>query len=274
MSVLSVDMEKCVKCGICISACPVGIVHWGDIGYPEISPRRAGRCIECGQCVMMCPACANELDFMKDAGLTRTKDLKMPTAEEGLNLIMSRRSVRFFKDKAIPRETFEKLLTAAQQAPTAGNSQQVRWIVTFNPQKTKEVTNLILCWYREEIFKDPTSRIALLGAAMIAKAREGVDSLLRGAPHVAVAVVPKSFGWPEDGAIALTYLELASHALGVGCCWGGFLTSAIRNFKGLRDYLGIGEDEHVCGAQMMGYPSIRPTRQFAPRKELRVSWIG
>ncbi len=85
--------------------------------------------------------------------------------------------------------------------------------------------------------------------------------------------VPKDHMWPEDASIALTYFELAAHALGVGACWGGFLTAAIRNFEGLRDYLGIGCDEHVCGAQMFGYPLLRPARQYPTRKPLDISWI-
>ncbi len=274
MNLFSVNMEKCVKCGVCIKACPAGIVQWGDLGYPEVDEKRAGRCIGCGQCVMMCPSCADELSFMKDAQTVRAAELKLPSEEEALNLIMSRRSVRMFKDETIPRETFEKLFNVVRQAPTAVNSQNVRWIVTLDPAKTKEVTNLILCWFREEIFKNPTSRAALLGAGMIAKAKEGDDRLLRGAPHVAIAVTPAEYGWPEDGAIALTYLELAAHAMGIGCCWGGYLTTAIRSFKGLREYLGIGEDEHVCGAQMMGYAALKPARLFAPRREVKVDWIG
>lgn len=274
VSLFTVNMEKCIKCGVCVKACPAGIVRFGELGFPEVDRKREPRCIGCGQCVLMCPACADELSFLKDSQLVRAAEIKMPGEEEGLNLIKTRRSVRFFRDEAVPRETFEKLLDAVRQAPTAVNSQNVRWIITLDPEKTKEVTNLILCWFREEIFKNPTSRAAILGAGMIAKAKEGEDRLLRGAPHAAVAVVPKEYGWPEDGAIALTYLELAAHAMGLGCCWGGYLTTAIRNFKGLREYLGIGEDEHVCGAQMIGAPSLRPVRQFAPRKEVRVNWIG
>ena len=245
MNLFSVNMEKCVKCGVCIKACPAGIVQWSDFGYPAVEEKRAGRCIGCGQCVMMCPSCADELSFMKDAQTVRAAELKLPSEEEALNLIMSRRSVRMFKDETIPRETFEKLFNVVRQAPTAVNSQNVRWIVTLDPAKTKEVTNLILCWFREEIFKNPTSRAALLGAGMIAKAKEGEDRLLK-------TVFPG----------------------GIGCCWGGYLTTAIRSFKGLREYLGIGEDEHVCGAQMMGYAALKPARLFAPRREVKVDWIG
>lgn len=273
MSILTVNTEKCVKCGICLKACPVGLVGTDGLGFPEVDEKRAGRCIACGQCVLLCPRRANKHSFIKDSELVSAESIKLPGEEEGLNLIKTRRSVRFFRKEPLPRETFEKLFDAARQAPTAVNSQNVRWIVTLSPEKTKEVTNLILCWFREEIFKDPTSRLAILGAGMIAKAKEGDDRLLRGAPHIAVAVVPGSYGWPEDGAIALTYLELAAHAAGVGCCWGGYLTTAIRSFKGLREYLGVSEDEHVCGAQMMGYPALRPARQFAPRKEPKINWI-
>jgi nitroreductase len=79
--------------------------------------------------------------------------------------------------------------------------------------------------------------------------------------------------WPEDASIALTYLELSAHALGVGACWGGFLTAAIRNFEGLREFLGTSSEEHICGAQMLGYPMIVPLRQFPKRKPLNISWI-
>ena len=48
MNLFSVNMEKCVKCGVCIKACPAGIVQWGDLGYPEVEEKSAGRCIGCG----------------------------------------------------------------------------------------------------------------------------------------------------------------------------------------------------------------------------------
>ena len=120
VNLLTVNMEKCVKCGVCIKACPAGIVQWGELGFPEVSEKHAGRCIGCGQCVLNCPACANELSFLKDSELARAEGLKLPSAEEALNLIMSRRSVRMFKDELVTRETFEKLFNAVRQAPDRG----------------------------------------------------------------------------------------------------------------------------------------------------------
>ncbi len=273
MNELRIDREKCTKCGTCLRICPAGIIKFGDDGFPEMSEKHSGRCIQCAQCVLFCPAYADTLSFMDQGKIVRSEDIVMPTAEQAENLLKTRRSIRKFKDERIPRELFARIFETVRQAPTAVNYQPVRWVVSDEPEKTKEITNLILCWFREEIFKNPTDPGSLLGAAMIAKAKAGEDALLRGAPHVAVAVVPKEHRWPEDGAIALTYLELAAHGLGIGCCWGGYLTMAIRSFAPLREYLGIGEDEHVCGAQMMGWPQLRPLRQYPPRREANIHWL-
>lgn len=273
MNELRVDREKCTKCGTCLRICPAGIIKFGDDGFPEMSEKHSGRCIQCAQCVLFCSAYADTLSFMDHGKIVRSEDIVMPTAEQAENLLKTRRSIRKFKDERIPRELFARIFETVRQAPTAVNYQPVRWVVSDDPEKTKEITNLILCWFREEIFKNPTDPGALLGAAMIAKAKAGEDALLRGAPHVAVAVVPKEHRWPEDGAIALTYLELAAHGLGIGCCWGGYLTIAIRSFAPLREYLGIGDDEHICGAQMMGWPQLRPLRQYPPRREANIHWL-
>ena len=271
MNTIKVDSLKCSKCGICIKVCPAAIIEFGDSSYPEINPKRAPYCVECGHCVLFCPESANSISFMKDDDLVPVSGLELPSAEAGLNLLKTRRSIRRFKQEALPCDVVDKIFDTVKMAPTACNDQPVRWIFSADPEKTKEITNLILCWMRGEIFKDPMSPLALVGASMIAKARDGEDGLLRGAPHAALAVVPKSHRWPEDGSIALTYLELAAHSLGVGACWGGFLTMAVRGSEDLRKYLGIGDGEHLCGAQMIGWPVLKPVRQFAPRKELSVT---
>lgn len=273
MGGLSVDESKCTKCGLCAKVCPADAIEPDDSGFPQISERRRGRCIECGQCVVFCPAGADMLSFMDAEKVVSAADIETPSPDAALNFLKTRRSVRRFKDEPLPRGTFDKIFDAVSQAPSAVNLQPVRWIVTETPEKTKEAANLILCWFRELIFKNPTSRAALLGAAMIAKAKSGEDGLLRGAPHVAAAVVPKEHRWPEDGTIALTYLELAAHALGVGCCWGGYFTTAARNFAPLRDFLGIKEEEYICGAQMMGLPQLRPVRQYPARRKAEINWL-
>lgn len=271
MPSLIVDPTKCTKCGICVKVCPSKLINFGESGFPEMDARHAAQCIECGHCAMFCPACANSLSFLKAEDMVKVADLPMPKKEEGLNLLRTRRSIRRFKQESVSKEIFDEMFEVVKMAPTACNDQPVRWIVSEDPQKTKDITNYVLSWLRGEIFKDPVAPLSLVAAQMIARAREGEDMILRGAPHVAMAVVPKEHRWPQDASIALTYLELAAHAAGVGACWGGFLTLAVESSEDIRKFLGIGDDEVMVGAQMLGYPSLRPTRQFAPRRELNIT---
>lgn len=273
MSFYNVEDSRCTRCGICVELCPTEVISFGEGDLPQVNQAQATACIKCGQCVIYCPTRASNLAFQNDGDMIRASELVVPKADAALNMIMTRRSVRHFKPEAITEADFTTLFDAVKMAPTAGNSQQVRWIVLQKPEKIKEVLDLIYKWFREAIFNEPTGRVGLVGARAIAQAQQGKDIVLRGAPNLIIAVTPKDYGWSEDGVIALTYVELAAHAMGLGCCWGGFLTTAIREYKPLREYLGIGEDEQLCGAQMIGYPEMQPTRQFPLRKKPRISWI-
>ena len=50
--------DKCIKCGACASACPVGCISEGEEKYIIDSET----CIECGTCQGVCPVDAPELD--------------------------------------------------------------------------------------------------------------------------------------------------------------------------------------------------------------------
>ena len=52
MDLLKVDTEKCVKCGLCVQACPSCILSMGEDG-PKCDFDRG--CMSCGHCVAICP---------------------------------------------------------------------------------------------------------------------------------------------------------------------------------------------------------------------------
>lgn len=52
MSLLNVNKEKCIGCGVCAEVCPKNYIGMTE----ERIPIDAGlTCIACGQCVAVCP---------------------------------------------------------------------------------------------------------------------------------------------------------------------------------------------------------------------------
>jgi NADH dehydrogenase/NADH:ubiquinone oxidoreductase subunit G len=64
-SAIAVDLDKCVKCGRCVTACQevqqMNVLGWMGRGrdrHPGVVPPgalSASKCIECGQCSVVCP---------------------------------------------------------------------------------------------------------------------------------------------------------------------------------------------------------------------------
>lgn len=273
MKELLIDTGLCTKCGTCVRVCPSGVVLLGSEGYPQIDKPKSDKCIECGQCVVFCPESADTLSFMKESKLEDAAAITMPSDEQAQHFLKTRRSIRSYSKKKIQLETFLELFDTVKQAPSAVNRQPVRWIVADDPEKTKEINGYIVEWCKKAIAEHPASSFALMAQVLVGRAKAGEDVILRGVPHVAIALVPKDYAWPEDGVIALTYLDLAAHGKGIGTCWAGYLTRALREYGELRGFLGIKEDEHVCGALMMGWPAIKPVREYPFRKTPEVAWV-
>jgi len=74
-----------------------------------------------------------------------------------------------------------------------------------------------------------------------------------------------------DGLIALSYLDLAAPAYGIGSCWAGYFQYACEGWQPLRDALGLPEGDQPIYAMLLGRPAVRyqrpPKRTFA-----NVSW--
>ena len=99
MDLLKVDYDKCIKCGICVEACPSCILSMGELG-PECNFDRG--CMSCGHCVAICPTAAMDNKYVP---LEEQLPLPMPVldAETAYNFLRMRRSVRMFKPELLLR---------------------------------------------------------------------------------------------------------------------------------------------------------------------------
>ena len=259
MSQIRVDTNLCQRDGACVAVCPSRTLTVTEEGFPEeISD---SRCILCGHCVAVCGFDAlTHTDLPKEAFLPVSKELSTPTAIDGF--LMSRRSVREFKQQPVARETLEALLEVARRAPTASNSQKLHWIVVGDSTKVHALSEETMNWMR-------TSEIS---PAMSELWEKGYDFILRGAPAIIVACAPTDYAWgKQDCAIALTFLELAAEARNLGVCWAGYLTRVAGVHLPLREALAVPEGYVVHGGLMLGERKYS-YRWIPPRKPLSVQW--
>ena len=77
---------------------------------------------------------------------------------------------------------------------------------------------------------------------------------------------------PIDTVAALTYLELGSLTMGLGCCWAGLFLAAVKSCDSLVSYLKLPDGHKVHGAMIIGYPKFR-FRRAPLRNSPDLSWV-
>jgi len=266
MSELTVDREKCNICGICVKECPLYIIKMQDAeSLPAWSDDGESLCVKCGHCVISCPTTAISVNSITpDACIEVKRDL-LPSAEQVELFLKSRRSVRAYKDKKVPRELLSKLIDIARYAPSGHNTQPVHWLVIENPNEVRRLAGIVADWMRMVIEDNPAMAQALHLDRIIIDWDRGNERIMRGAPHAIVAYGRKdNFMAPQAATIALTTLELAAYGYGLGACWAGYFHAAASGFPPMVEALGLPEGYNCLGAMMVGYPQHRfyriPTR--------------
>lgn len=271
MSFFNVNEQKCRRCGICIAECPNRLILSDDnTRMPKLRINGEEDCILCGHCVAACPFDALYLSpLAADGFLPLRKELNI-SFEQADQFLKSRRSIRSFKNTQVSDDELAKIMDTARFAPTASHRQTIRWLLVKDPAKTHRLAEMVIEWMSEVRKNHPEQARKHKMAGLIAGWRRGHDMILRGAPHLAVAYTETESHWYViDAAIALTYLELAAHSLGVGACWAGFLSQAALIHQPIKDFLGLPESAQIHGGQMLGYPKY-PYPRLPWRKPLEL----
>ena len=272
MASLLVDGEKCNKCGMCAAECPMCILqivekeslpYWVDGAEPL--------CINCGHCIAACPTDALELSTMPlDKCVPISKDLTT-TPEQLEQFLKSRRSIRAYKDKPVAHEKLAKLIDIARYAPSGHNMQPVQWLIIEKRDDVKHLAQMTIDWIRGLIQNNPAFAEMMHGEELVAGWDSGIDVVARGAPHLVFAHAQKDSVPMGDCHIALTYLELAAHSIGLGACWAGFVQVASTFDPTVTQALQLPEDHLSFGALLIGYPKYRFSH-IPARNDAQIIW--
>jgi len=178
---------------------------------------------------------------------------------EVLEAIMSRRSIRRFKDTPVDNKTIEQVLEAARWAPSWANTQCWRFVVVRDDNiKAELVKALIKVESGDTLIDNPSIRaIGSAPVVIVACAKLGKSGCEFGKP----ATDKGDYWYMYDVALAMQNLALAAHSLGLGT-----VTIGAMDAKKVAGILGVPEGFGVVSMTPLGYPDREP--RPVPRKEL------
>lgn len=162
--------------------------------------------------------------------------------------LISRRSIRKFKDEQISDEDLNTILEAGTYAPTGRDAQSPKIVVIQNSDTIKEFSEWNRSFFSTEV---PDDFDPFYGAKTL----------------LIVLADSKLPTYVEDGASVLAVLVNAAHAVGVGSCWIHRARDEFASAKGkslLKEW-GIPESYEGIGHVVLGYPDMEMPKP-APRK--------
>jgi nitroreductase len=181
-----------------------------------------------------------------------------------LENIKTRRSVRSYLDKPVPKELIQKVLEAGNYAPTGNNRQAWRFVVVTNDEIRGKLYNTAYAnWKRffENIRQnnpDHFEKVKHYG--------EMKDPVYYEAPCI-IFVIGSS---PLDCAMVTENMMLAAHSLGLGNCYLYFGAQITDNPE-LVEALELKDPEKIYGPVILGYSDVFPDPP--PKKPPEVKWI-
>jgi len=144
-----------------------------------------------------------------------------------VDVILSRRSIRRYEPKDIPKDMLDKILEAGRQAPSAANRQPWHFIVLTDYELKKQLSK----WIFTRHIKN--SAITIVGCAK-------------------TGLIDRKFS-VVNTSIALQNMVIAACSMGIGSCWiGGFKEEKVRQL------LNIPDTWKVIALVSFGYPAEKP----------------
>lgn len=183
---------------------------------------------------------------------------------EVIQNILTRRSVRVYKEEQISDSDLNTILEAAKFAPSGMNSQSWHFTAVQNKEKIGELVSAI----KEAFLNSPIEMYRKF-------ASNPKFNPFYNAPTIVITSFDKSSPIGQsDCAAALQNMLLAAHSLNIGSCWIHALAGVGDDPKvrGILTELGIPESHEVFGTAALGFNAGEEPKA-SPRKEGTVNIV-
>ncbi|MBI9067572.1 MAG: nitroreductase family protein [Salinivirgaceae bacterium] len=268
-----IKLDKCIQCLKCVNDCPSGAIN---IESGVIDPS----CIHCGHCVAICP----ESTIYPDKGEIKKLEAVGILPVNFENLSATLRTCRSYQSKEIDSETMELLLENMKHYPSASNSRPLE-ITHVKSKDMVEKLNDTTAYTLIKSFNFISSpllkplvkvfapsidipKLAKYKDTFIEKQKPGSSQVCYHAPSVLIFHGPVTkFGMAAaDAYIWATYTSIYAHTLGLGTCFNGFISNAMKRSKSMRAAFNIPAKHQVYAALLVGYPKVKYVNQVGREK--------
>ncbi|MBI2832611.1 MAG: nitroreductase family protein [Chloroflexi bacterium] len=198
-------------------------------------------------------------------------------------LIKSRRSIRTWQDKPVPRELLVQAVELATWAPNGGNQQNWRFYIILNRNTIKAIADVVhasvdklASWPESKQFVDDAARwrrgVTFFSSApaCIAVAskqyQSATDLILAARPDDPEAVEMRLWrntasSRTQSAAAAVAYLLLILHQMGLGTTW---MTGPMQAKGKIEKILGVPPDMDLLTFIPVGYPAESSSKDRLP----------
>ena len=287
-----IDPATCTRCELCVTICPSGIIIKRDTREITFLKERTDICIRCAHCMAMCESKSITIEGIAYDADFRELPEKNINHEQLMDFLLTRRSVRVFKNKPVPHELVEQILDIISTAPFGVSPDNIEITVVTDKSLIEKAVPLmskmylqlgkilkipVLGWLiRRNMPKETSNTLMNFIVPHLDKGLynyvDGHDEIARNAP--VLFLFHASIGAEEhtvDAHICLTYAMLAAHSLGLGATVIGLIGPTINQSKPLRKMFQIPEGNEVVESMILGYPKLQFKRAIIrPRKNVRI----
>jgi nitroreductase/NAD-dependent dihydropyrimidine dehydrogenase PreA subunit len=289
MKITGIDLKKCTSCGVCVKECVAGLYSMnGNNRVTHSDPHKW--CTGCGHCIALCPKDAITYDAHEKA--LEYPEMNVLSFKDAVKLLSTRRSIRIYKNKDVPKAEIEKLFDIMRLAPSGHNAQPCEYVVIKDKEKRRMLADATIKSFKSfkllikirkilkpfipkpfyEILSDRSTALGI--DEMISQYESGKDIIFYDAPVLILVHVPNLGGLSYvDPTIALTYGMLAAHAMGLGSCWMGFTMMAAEKNKEVLRQLNIPKGRFIAGVMTLGYP-VHTYHRIPVRNKIKAGWYA
>ncbi|TWU38300.1 nitroreductase family protein [Novipirellula artificiosorum] len=155
---------------------------------------------------------------------------------EAIQALMTRRSIRSWKNEPVTEQQRKTIMEAAMNAPSAADARPWHFVTIDKPEVTKQFTQM----GGTEMLEESTFMVMVCGD----ESKEIYPGF-----------------WPQDCSCAAQNMQLAAHAIGIGCVWIAIYPLDDR-VETCRKVLGIPQSITPFALLAMGVPNEVLTPEY------------